>query len=245
MNDLANNLNASPRINIKAVIKEAWGLVYGMKWPVFWIGVLLPFAYFILLFIAMLILVPGKQYMSLPFLLISGCISLLVIWCFLAIIVMLGVRQAIGLSVDVNVVYTHCMEVKDKLVYLALIWLSLTGSYFFIKFMIGQNPVLNILLYAFFLYLKLPLIIFGIPLVVTQRGDMAMTLEESYKAMNRHWPQILACFLIMIGILTVSALPFGIGLIWTMPMYYAMTGILFRDIYGLKRRKQRQEQPGG
>lgn len=234
-------MNTQTRINIINLIIEAWQLSYGMKWPVFALGILIPLTYSLLLVITAYILVPNKLFMSLPFFIIAVAIALVIVWFTVVILVMLGVRQAIGLPISIDDVYSHCMEVKDKLIYLGLIWIAITGTFALITFMTKGSFILFPLFYCLSLYIKLPLILFGIPLVVTKHYDMAIILEECYKTMNRHWLQILASYLILSGILLISSIPLGIGLIWTIPMYFTMAGILFRDIFGLKRKKQTNE----
>lgn len=43
---------------------------------------------------------------------------------------------------------------------------------------------------------------------------------------------LIFCLLSAFGLATI-----GIGLIWVLPMFYAVIGIIFRNVYGLKQMK--------
>jgi len=247
MNNQRDSLNTPKRMIIKDILLEAWQLVSGLKWPVCWVLTLLPTAYFIVAIIITLLLHPRSMLLTIPFFIIAVCTTCFVMWCTLAIVIMLGVRQAIGLPIDVKVVYSQCMEVKDKLLYLFLIWMSINGICVLVQHvLIPSNTIgmiLNIALDLITLYCTLPLMIFALPLIVTKRCDLQYALENAYNIMNQYWFVIIACYVIMMIISAISAIPLGIGLLWTIPMYYAMAGVLFRNAYGLKRNSGPSSHP--
>lgn len=62
-------------------------------------------------------------------------------------------------------------------------------------------------------------------------------IADGMQKMNANWRVVVPLF-IMLGILVnLSILLLGIGLIWTLPMVYAASGICFRDAYGLRNKK--------
>lgn len=239
MNNPLVTKNNHNTINILNVMKEAWTLVRGLKWPVFLLIFIFPVAYHVLSIALLFLLIPHNLLLSLPFLLIICCLNFLLLWGCLSLLSILSVRHSIGLPTTLNLIAKQCLKAKDKLFYLFLIWAcimcTLTFIYLFLLPGGTIGTVIHILFYACLIYVSCPLLFFAIPLAITKQTELSTILEESYLAMNRNWIQILVCSVLMNIIIMISAIPFGIGLIWTMPMYYAMTGIIFRDIYGLKK----------
>src|SRR5579885_1228824 len=242
-----NTQNTQKRIIVGDVLKEAWRLVSGLKWPIFWITILLPVTFSIVMFILAIFLIKQFLLLAVPLLILLSGVSFFLMWCMLSIVVMLGVRQAIGLPIDVRLVYSQCMQVKGSLLSLFFIWLAFFAVYAFVKYVFIPagiiGLILNIALYLVCLYATLPIIIFALLLIITKRVSIQQALEEGYTVMNQYWLEIIACYVLMAIIGFISAIPLGIGLIWTIPMHYAMLGILFRNAYGLKRKPQNIQAP--
>lgn len=57
-------------------------------------------------------------------------------------------------------------------------------------------------------------------------------LETSRKAIHPVWWKVFGLFLVSWLILGVSAIPFGIGLIWTLPFVTILTGVLYSILFG-------------
>ncbi|MCK9175373.1 MAG: hypothetical protein M0O96_08870 [Desulforhopalus sp.] len=71
-----------------------------------------------------------------------------------------------------------------------------------------------------------------IPLLVDQRLGIWESMEISRKMVTRHWFKIFILMIIMPVLVTVSAIPFGIGLIWTIPLSFVLTGVIYQALYG-------------
>ena len=55
----------------------------------------------------------------------------------------------------------------------------------------------------------------------------------SCKAITQHWFKVFFLFLTMNIVVWISMLPLGIGLIWTIPMFIVMIGVLYNRIFGV------------
>lgn len=73
---------------------------------------------------------------------------------------------------------------------------------------------------------------FAPQLLVDKNLTIWQAMESSRKATWQHLFKIIGLFLLFSVILLISAIPFGIGLIWTLPaMYIGTYGLLYRIMY--------------
>ncbi|MBB4865900.1 putative membrane protein [Pseudomonas nitritireducens] len=137
---------------------------------------------------------------------------------FLAGINMLGIRRAADQPVSFNEMFSHfglfvplviTGLVMTLLVYLGLLLLVLPGIYLSVAYLLA------------------------IPLVVERKLSPWQALEASRKAISQHWFKVFGLFLVLGIILIVSAIPLGIGLVWTLPLSIVAIGVLYRTIFGV------------
>ena len=131
---------------------------------------------------------------------------------------MVGIRRAADQPVSFNEIFSHfgrtlplliTAVVMMALVYLGMILLLIPGIYLSIAY------------------------ILAIPLVVERGLSPWQALEASRKAISQHWFKVFGLFLLL-GIITMlSAIPLGIGLIWTIPLMVVAMGVLYRTIFGV------------
>ncbi|MEN8132906.1 MAG: hypothetical protein ABFS45_22555, partial [Pseudomonadota bacterium] len=97
----------------------------------------------------------------------------------------------------------------------------------------------TLLTYIGFLLLILPGIYLAIayllatPLLVEKQLTPWQAMENSRKAITRHWFKVFLLLLATALIMFISAIPLGLGLIWTYPMAINILGILYREIFGV------------
>lgn len=60
-------------------------------------------------------------------------------------------------------------------------------------------------------------------------------IKQTGSILYNNGPIVIVCVLLMGIILTISAIPLGIGLFWALPMAMVMMGILFRNATGLEK----------
>lgn len=74
----------------------------------------------------------------------------------------------------------------------------------------------------------------AMPLVVEKGMSPWQALETSRKAITHRWFSVFGLFLILGIIVFVSAIPLGLGMIWTLPMMIIAFGILYRNMFGVE-----------
>lgn len=229
-------------IIVSDIIKESWQLVYGLKFPFFWRMLLIFLAKGIISFLAIsllfsTILLPHSSIYLLITMGVFICILSYFVWWLCISGIILGLRQSIGLVIKEKIVLANLKKTKRNIFYLFLLVAIIYSLFLFCThFMpVGRIGMLfKIALYLATLYCTLPLFLFALPLIVTKQSSLCFAIKSSFITMEQHWLKIFTCFAFMIVILAISILPLGVGLIWSIPMSFAMIGILFRNIYGLK-----------
>ncbi|OWP49378.1 hypothetical protein [Pseudomonas nitroreducens] len=211
--------------SIESLIKDAWQRVNGTKGPII-VGFII---YMVIVQAISFVLgmVLGLGYVAsgseagfgMAILqLVVGILAAAVGYPFLAGINMLGIRRAADQPISFNEMFSHfglfvplfiTGLAMTLLVYLGVLFLLLPGIYLSVAY------------------------ILAIPLVVERKLSPWQALEVSRKAITQHWFKVFGMFLVLGVILIVSAIPLGIGLIWTLPLSIIAIGVLYRTIFGV------------
>ena len=209
--------------SIAAVLNESWERTNGLKGSFWAAGAIV-----ILVVIALGVVIEGGSavFVGNDDLIAGGLSSILlqlvimaVTYPFAAGVMMLGIERSVDLPLSYKSVF---------------------GYFTYTLPLLGLAILMSILVTIGFLLLIIPGIylslayMFAVPLVVEKNLGIWDAMETSRKAVTRHWFKLFFLFLIMGIILIISAIPFGIGLIWTYPMMVAMTGVMYRDIFGVE-----------
>ncbi|RLA46425.1 MAG: hypothetical protein DRR06_05110 [Gammaproteobacteria bacterium] len=213
---------------ISEVLTESWKKTNGMKGPFWGAGVIV----FIVAILTGIVLngiagvldfnVSANSSNGNPnvlYNLLSQLIGTAVIYPFMAGIIMLGVRRSVDLPISVNEAFAYFAYVLPLVV--AAILMSILMTLGFILLVIPG------------IYLSVAYL-FTVPLIVEKNMEAWQAMETSRKTVTRHWFKFFGLMIVMGVIVLVSALPFGIGLIWTYPMLVIALGILYRDIFGVE-----------
>ncbi len=75
---------------------------------------------------------------------------------------------------------------------------------------------------------------FTLPLMVDKKLGIWGAMEVSRQAVTKHWFTLFGVYIALAFLFIVSAIPFGIGLIWTIPLILIAHGIMYRKIFGWK-----------
>ncbi|NOQ14093.1 MAG: hypothetical protein GQ583_06390 [Methyloprofundus sp.] len=203
------------------VIKEAWQRTSGLKGSVLGAGALIFVALIAISFASMLVLdlfsAIDEGLLSVITTLISGILSLLS-YPFFAGIIMMGLHRAIDAPVSYKMAFSYfsytlpiiiaslCISVLVTLGFLLLI---IPGIYLSIAYM------------------------FTLPLIIDKNMDFWQAMETSRRAASQHWFKLFFTAALMVIIYLVSVIPLGLGLIWSIPMFIALQGVLYRRIFGI------------
>ena len=71
-----------------------------------------------------------------------------------------------------------------------------------------------------------------IPLIAFNEIGAWRAMEISRRAVTHRWFRVFGLNLAVAFLVLLSALPFGIGLIWTMPWAMLVLGVLYRRMFG-------------
>lgn len=104
--------------------------------------------------------------------------------------------------------------------------------------LVGLNLLIGVITGIGMLLLVLPGIYLGVSYVLAiplmLRHDLGVweAMELSRRAITKQWLTVFLLMLALAIIVIVSAIPFGIGLIWTVPLGLCVIGLLYRSVFG-------------
>lgn len=70
-----------------------------------------------------------------------------------------------------------------------------------------------------------------LPLMIDQGMTPWQAMEASRRAIHKVWWQVFGLYLVMLLVIGISAIPFGIGLIWTAPMSVVLCGVVYAALF--------------
>jgi hypothetical protein len=210
---------------VGALISESWRLVASSKGILIG-GFLLYYAAIMLVntvlgFVLSLVgLEPGEDNLVGMFTsqFAIGILGSVLTYPLLAGLMLVGIRRAAGQEINFNQIF---------LAFNNPIPVIITGI------------LMSVMVYAGMLLLLLPGIYLAfaytlaLPLVLERGLSPWQALETSRKAISQHWFKVFGWAMLLGLIILLSAIPLGIGLVWTMPMWMISTGILYRTIFGV------------
>jgi len=150
--------------------------------------------------------------------LVIGVLASALAYPFMAGINMIGIRRAADQPISFNEIFSHfgrtlplviTAVLMMLLIYLGMFLLIIPGLYLAVAYMLA------------------------IPLVVERGLSPWQALEASRKAISQHWFKSFGLFLLLGLITLVSAIPLGIGLVWSIPLFVIAMGVLYRTIFGV------------
>ncbi|MDO9616197.1 MAG: hypothetical protein Q7J43_00780 [Pseudomonas sp.] len=209
--------------NISDLLSEAWQRVKGTKgiiiggFLVFY-AVLLAASFLIGGFFGLLGVVSESPMLAVVAELVIGILASALAYPFMAGINMIGIRRAADQPISFNDIFSHFGRtvplvitaiISMLLIYLGMFLLIIPGLYLAIAYMLA------------------------IPLVVERGLTPWQALETSRKAITQHWFKVFGLFLLLGLITAISAIPLGIGLVWTIPLFVIAMGVLYRTIFGV------------
>lgn len=198
------------------VMREAWAMTSGMK-GTFWAGTILLYLAYMGVAVVGGILFKSSAAMHMAFNLLLGAAAPVL---FLGVIAM-GVRRAAGLPVAFETAFGSFDKASPAFVagllttlltYLGFILLVLPGIYLAISYCMTM------------------------PLLVDRNLRPWQALETSRRAVTRRWFPYFGLLLAVALVVFVSAIPLGIGLVWSAPWAINVIGVAYRRTFGVVQR---------
>jgi len=135
----------------------------------------------------------------------------------LAALLMMGIHRVNGIALEVGDLFRYYVLVWPLAALAALVYLLVTAGLF--------------LLVLPGIYLSVAYI-FVFPLMIDKGMGIWEAMETSRRAVTHRWFTLFGTLLAMALLTALSAVPLGIGLVWTLPMCYLAYGIMYTRIFG-------------
>jgi len=210
--------------SIGAVLKEGWEKTSGAK-----LSIILSWVFYFLVIFAVLILSDlSRQFllnensmMSIQIIHSIGqqLVFNLIQAPILTGIFILGIKQSVGAMLESTSIFDNFEKMGALLVVTILISILIIIGF-----------VLLILpgIYLFFAYFM------PMQLVVDKGLSPWRAMEVSRRAITKRWFSFFFLSLILIFINIIALIPFGLGLIWSIPLTVVCYGIVYRNMFGVE-----------
>ena len=194
--------------SVIGVLKEGFRRTYGVKW--IFVGAVLLYTIIQLVFgLIILTFIPSLAQV------VDQIVAILTLPISVGI-VMLGINRAREQELHIHDIFNYFNDFPQLLL-----------AYF----------LMVIFIVAGFMLLVLPGIYlavaysFVLPLIVDKRLGVWEAMEISRKTITKQWFSFFGLGIIAVLFLLISAIPFGIGLIWSIPTVYIAYGLLYHRLF--------------
>ncbi len=210
-------VNGNYKFEIGEVISEAWNKTGGIKGTFFLALILAVIAQIGIMIVTGGIL-QGALELGGTGAFIQMLILMLVITPIQMGIFLLGIKRSVNADVKATSIFSHFDKTLKLFLTMLLMWVILT-----VGFLLFILPGIYLSI-AYFM---------AMPLVVEKDMGIWEAMETSRKAVTKRWFSMFFFFILMMVIVYISAIPLGIGLIWTFPMFMIGLGIIYRNMFGV------------
>jgi len=203
------------------LIKEAWQKTKGAKASI-WGAVL--FLYLIIFGVSLggVVAFPGFYKGGDPTvsIYVNGSLQLITSWLSMLMtggIMLIGVRHVLEQRVSWKMVFagfskalsiTVAVVLQTILISIGFVLLVIPGIYLSVGYALT------------------------LPLILEKGMGPWEALETSRKAIHKRWWTVFGLYLVMILLSAVAVIPLGLGLIWTVPMFFVLIGVLYVHLFG-------------
>lgn len=207
------------RFTVSHVLKDSWTAVKGSK-AVIWFGVvvlglvlagveavhvsLLPRA-------AALGGVAATSWVTI----VSHLLGSLLILLFIAGLMIVGVRHVSGCEYSWRTVFCG-FALPGRIAVAGFLLVLLISSGFVLLILPG-------------IYLSVGYSL-TLPLMIDKGYGPWQAMEASRQLIHPQWWRVFALFVVVYFIYLLSCIPLGIGLIWTVPLFFVLTGVLYQHL---------------
>jgi len=211
--------------SIGEVLSEAWQKVSGSKLKI--IGALFVYAIiaalttqFISLFLDATPYIEAEQYVD------AFLINTLVGW----------LASPVTLPLSLGVLLLGYARANDEVLAIDTIF----NYYVYVWSLVFASLLITLFTYVGFALLLIPGIYlsvaytFVLPLIIDKKLGIWGAMEVSRQAVTHSWWTIAGVNGTLVVLVALSAIPMGVGLIWTIPLMMIAQGVMYRKIFGWK-----------
>ena len=205
-----------------ALIKESWAMTKGAKGSL-WAGIVVMFLVLFSLGAGAVYTLAhwggrtafvGAAWLNLLSQLFSAALSII----FLSGLINIGIRRVRSQSFSWTLVFSGFSRLGSILL-AGLLMLLLIVSGLFLLVLPG-------------IYLAVGYSL-TLPLIMDRGVGPWKAMEMSRQTIHGKWWQVFTAYLLMYLLYILSMIPFGLGMIWTVPMFFILTAVLYRVLFGL------------
>lgn len=245
--------------DIQTLFKDAWSFVHGFKLPL-WLGWGIIYLIYFIIGVAVFLLIglpaiavyniPSENLQSYSDY-VHAALDIFLLPPMLAGLMMLGIRRIVNLHIDGRQVFNYFRFWGRTVGVSAIQWVLTAIIAFTAAFDLGllliifgvdtmhSITILSIIvgvvataLSVISIYLILGYM-FALPLIVEKNLSVWQALETSRKQVTRHWFKIFFTSILIMLITILSAIPLGIGLIWSVPWAHLTYATLYKTLFGI------------
>ena len=209
---LENGIAGNYDFTIGDMISKAWAKTQGNKGTV-WLSLL----FYTLASIAIAVVALILAFVPILGAILSPLLQFIVLTPVMAGLYMIGVKIAANQATSGASIFDYYKNLWPLLVTLFLMTVMVVIGF--------------ILLILPGIYLAVGYAM-ALPLVVEKNLSPWAAMEASRKAISKHWFKIFGLYIVLTIILWISAIPLGIGLIWTLPLALILYGVLYTTMFG-------------
>lgn len=217
-------LSGNYALDIGSVFSEAWEKTKGFKFKALVAFTILYLILFLATFGLTLMLGndiqadQGDPIMAFAIQLIMQLVVALLIYPLSAGIMMMGIHQVSGKPVSIGMMFGY----YDQTIRLLLLYIVMVIMIFIGLILLILPGIYLMVAYAM-----------AMPLLIEKQMGVWEALETSRKALSKRWFTVFALFILLGLVVAVSALPLGIGLIWTIPLSVCVMAAMYKTIFGV------------
>jgi len=227
---IENSLNRSVPLNVSQLLSEGWTLTRHTKFvllaAIVGVGCCIVLA-------SMLIHSGGRQLnyaLNEPGqLLMINLLLAMVFSPMTAALSMMGVTHASGLTSRA----TRVFDFYRFLVPLAnctLLSTLVSEGISVLLLNLGLPPFLSLMLSLYFM----ACFSFAAPLVIEKQLPSVRAMVVSFRVVNRQFAGVVVIYALLAGLLLLALIPMGLGLIWMVPLFFNVKGVLYRQLFGVR-----------
>ena len=222
---LQGGINGQYDFSIRGIIAEGWEKTNGAK------GTLLLALLIYIVIASVLNVVQGLIFPNPNVLMQQGQFGTAILWItvttlisipltypLVAGITLLGIRRSVDAKIEASSIFqAYSKTIPLTLLYLALMLMTLLGY---------------ALLIIPGIYLSVAYLM-SYSLMIDRNIGIWEALEASRKAITKHWFKIFFLYLTLAVMCLLASLPLLIGLIWMLPLFFIVHGILYKKMFGV------------
>ena len=222
---LQGGINGQYDFSIRGIIAEGWEKISGAKGTLL-LALLIYIVIASILNVVQSLIFPDPNALmqqglwgpAILWITVTTLISIPLTYPLVAGITLLGIRRSVDAQIEAGSIFqAYSKTIPLTLLYLAMMLLTILGY---------------VLLIIPGIYLSVAYLM-SYSLMIDRNMGVWEALEASRKAITKHWFKIFFLYLTLAVMCVLASLPLLIGLVWMLPLFFIVHGILYKKMFGV------------